>query len=302
MAKNVRFDYFKVYALQFNEETDRMEEGLCNLSNALSKAQEMKTSQRVFGIGNDLARLQEINFNNNKWEMHFLRIRKDNFPIRAHDNGSIDFFTDLSEEEGFGEEVSAIFDPSNFVIMIRRNVHSLSPQVISSYFTKLINTIGLTILFKPMIHPGSLALLQSDHLIRSAEIAVADVKSASPRTKRALGTIVGSTEDMNETVNIVFKIGLEQKGSRKSSKLPIYEEIAAFAQDDNIKKAIVKVKADEDAKVETFDLLKNRLVDYELFSDADIDKESRTIRHATIISRMHQTYRIRLNDINNIYK
>ncbi len=302
MAKSVRFDYFKVYLMQFNEETDRMEEGLCDLSNALIKAQGMKTSNRVFGIGNDLARLQEISFNNNKWEMHFLRIRKDNFPIRAHDNGSIDFFTDLSEEEGFGEEVSAIFDPSNFVIMVRRNIHSLSPQVISNYFTNLLNTIGLTVLFKPMIHPGSLALLQKDHLIRSAEVAVADVKSASPRTKRALGSIVESTEDMNETVNIVFKIGLEQKGSRKSSKLPIYEEIATFAQDDNIKRAIVKVKADEDAKVETIDLIKNRLVDYEQFSEDDIDKKSRTIRHTTVISRMHQAYRKRLNDINNIYK
>lgn len=288
--------------MSLNEERNVMEEGLCDLSDTLTQAQAIDTSLRVFGVGNDHARLQDITFNNNKWELHFLRIRKDNFPLRTHDDGTFDFFTDLGDEEGFGEEVSAIFDPEISVIMIRRNVHSLSPQVIASYFTNLINTIGFTILFKPLIHPRSLELLQRDHLIRSAEVAVADVKNASPRTKRALGNIVSSTEEMNESVSIVFKIGIEQKGSKKSSRLPIYEEISSFAQDESVKRAVVKVKADDDAKVETIDLITHRLVDYELFSDEDIDGESRNILHGTVISRMHILYRIRYNDINTIYE
>lgn len=302
MARSVRFDYFKVYAMSLNEERNVMEEGLCDLSDVLTRTQGVETSLRVFGVGNDLARLQDIAFNNDKWELHFLRIRKDNFPVRAHDDGTFDFFNDLGDEEGFGEEVSAIFDPANSVIIIRRNVHSLSPQVIASYFTNLINTIGFTVLFKPLIHPRSLELLQQDHLIRSAEIAVADVKNASPRTKRALGNIVTSAEEIDESVTVAFKIGIAQKGSKKYSRIPIYEEIESFARDENVKRAVVKFKADEDARVETVDLLTNRLVDYELFSDEDIDAESRNIRHTTVIGRMHQLYRTRLNDINNVYE
>ena len=302
MSKSVRFDYFKVYAMSFNKERDVMEEGLCDLSDVLTQAQEIETSSRVFGVGDDLARLQDITFNNGKWELHFLRIRKDNFPVKTHDNGTFNFFNDLGEEEGFGEEVSAIFDPTNSVILIRRNIHSLSPQVIASYFTNLISTIGFTVLFKPLIHPMSLDLLNQDYLIRSAEIAVADVKNASPRTKRALGNIITSADDMDESVSIAFKIGIAQKGSKKYSRIPIYEELAGFVQDENIERVTVKIKENEDARVETIDLIQNRLVDYELFSNADIDADSRNILHATVVDRMHKLYESRIEEINDIYE
>ncbi|MCM3454418.1 hypothetical protein M3685_10725 [Heyndrickxia oleronia] len=302
MAKRVRFDYFKVYARSFNEEDNVMEEGLCNISEIISQSREIEVTRRVFSVGDDQARLQNITYNNNKWEMHFLRIRKDNFPLRTHDNGDFGFFDDLTDEEGFGEEVSALYDPENMTIMIRRNSHSLSPSSISDFFTTLINRPGFTVFFKPLVHPRAIELLRREHLIRGAEVAIADVKNASQRTKRSLGNVIRSTEEMDESVNIIFKIGLEPKGSKKSSRIPIYEELEAFANDEKVKKVEVRMKPDEDSKVETVDLIKNRLFDYHLFSDEDINIESRNILHETVISRMHQLYRVRLNDINNIYE
>lgn len=302
MAKSVRFDYFKVYCRSLNQERDVMEEKLCNLNDVLKTTQEIPTSQRIITVGNDTARLQSIKFNNNKWEMHFLRIRKDNFPVKAHDNGDINYFTDLEDEEGFGEEVSALFDPTNCAIMIRRNMHSLSPSAISDYFTEVINEPGYTVFFKPLVHPRALELIKRDHLIRSAEVAVADVKNSSERTKRSLGSIISSANYINESVNIIFKIGLEQKGSRKFSRIPIYEELEGFTNDENVKKVHVRLKADEDAKTESVDLIKHRLVDYHLFSDTDINPESRNILHSTVISQMQYLYRIRKNDINNVYE
>lgn len=302
MAKSVRFDYFKVYAMSFNEETDTMEERLCDLSDIMTSTERITTAERIFNVGNDQARLQEISFNNNMWEMHFLRIRKDNFPLRTHDDGSFDFFSDLGDEEGFGEEVSAIYNPTNHVIMIRRNSLSLAPSAIANYFTNLVSQVGFTVTFKPLIHPRSLELLQEDHLIRSIEIGIADVKNASPRTKRALGRLITHTEELNESVSIVLKIGIEQKGSKKHSRLPIFEEIEGFATDENVKRAIVKVKEDEDSRVEKMDLIQHRLVDFELFSDDDIDSESRNILHSTVVSRMHRLFRTRNNDIENIYE
>lgn len=262
----------------------------------------MAVIQRVFTVGNDQARLQSIRFNNNKWEMHFLRIRKDDFPIRTHDNGEFSFFDDLSEEEGFGEEVSALYDPENNTIMIRRNNYSLSPSSISDYFTECVNEPGYTISFKPLVHPRALELLRRDHLIRGAEVAIADVRNASQRSKMSLGSMIRPADDMEESVNIYFKIGLEQRGSRKNSRIPIYEELEAFATDENAKKVEVRFKDDEDSKVEIVDLIKNRLYDYHLFPDEDINPQSRNILHETVIGRMQQLYRTRLNDINNIYE
>jgi hypothetical protein len=33
MAKAIRFDYFKVYARQYNQEKDLVEDGICDLTN-----------------------------------------------------------------------------------------------------------------------------------------------------------------------------------------------------------------------------------------------------------------------------
>lgn len=250
MAKSVRFDYFKVYARSFNQERNIMEEGLCDLTDSIRQAQGIDISQRVFYLGNDQARLQSITENNNMWELHFLRIRKDNFPLKTHDDGSVRFFDDLTDEEGFGEEVSVLYNPQNMTIMVRRNIHSLSPSAIANYFTSIINVPGFTVFFKPLVHPRALELIRQDHLIRGAEISVADVKNATPRTKLSLGRLVNSADDIDESVNVVFKIGLEQKGSKKYSRIPIFEELEGFANDENVTKAEVRMKADEDAKVE----------------------------------------------------
>lgn len=301
MPKTIRFDYFKVYARSFNQERNVAEEGLCNLSEVFEQLMDVPVARRVFSLGNDTARLQSIAHNNDKWELHFLRIRKAHFPVRANDNGDFGFFDDLTEEEGFGEEISVLFDPTNSTIMVRRNYLSLSPSAISDYLTDVVNQVGFTVFFKPLVHPRSLELIKDDHLVRSAEIAVADVKNANPSTKRSLGNILNKADEIEESVNVIFKIGLAQKGSRKYSKIPIYEDLIGFANDENVKKAIVTVKSNEDARVETFDLLQDRLIDYHNFPDTAIDPESRNILHVTVIGEMQRIYRTRLNDINNIY-
>lgn len=278
-----------------------MEDVLCDLTYTLIQAQEIDTAERVFNVGNDYARLQSIEQNNKMWELHFLRIRKDNFPLKVHDNGQVYYFNDLTDEEGFGEEVSALYDPENQTIMIRRNRDSLSPSAIANYFTTLINRPSFTVYFKPLVHPRALELLKKDHLIRGAEVTIADIKNAGTKTKKSLGNLIKPVEDIQESVNIHFKISLEQKGSKKGSKLPIYDELVSFASDEHVTKAEIRIKANEDARVETVDLIKNRLVDYHLFSDEDINPDSRNILHETVISVMHQLYRKRVNEINNIY-
>ncbi|TWM30086.1 hypothetical protein CHCC14821_1634 [Bacillus paralicheniformis] len=302
MYKKIKFDYFKVYARSYDQEKEVMEEKLCDLGKVIEEAQQIDVAKRVFSTGTDLARLQNIVSNDNKWEMHFIRIRKVDFPLKAHDNGHIGYFDDLDEAEGFGEELSALYDPSNTVIMLRRNKHSLSPSSIANFFTSLINEVGLTVIFKPLIHPDSLKLLKKDHLIRSAEIAVADVKNASEKTKKSLGSIISKPEEINEPVYINFKIALAQKGSRKQSRIPIYEDIMNVATDPNADKIDIKYKEDEDAKVEQVDLIENRLFDFHTFTKADINPESRNILHQTIIQRMHLLYRKRIDEINNIYE
>lgn len=301
MAKAIRFDYFKVYARQYNEERAVMEERVCELTDVLTEVEGIHARERVYRVGGDQARLQNVQQTNNKWEMHFVRIRKDGFPIKTNDDGTFGFFDDLGDDEGFGEEVSALYDPENRVIMIRRNMHSLSPSAIANYFTDVVNEPGFTIFFKPLVHPRAIELLKRDHLIRGAEVSVADVKNATHTTKRSLGQIISGVDEMNESVGVTFKVSIQPKGSKKNSRLPVYEELEAMASDPNVSKIEVRKKADEDAKVETVDLIQHRLFSFHNFSDNDISPESRNILHSTVVNRMQILYRTKLEDINNTY-
>lgn len=301
MAKAIRFDYFKVYARQYNQEKDLVEDGICDLTSVLTQIQEIPTKDRIYRVGGDHARLQDIRMQNDKWEMHFVRIRKNGFPIKTNDDGTYGFLDDLGEDEGLGEEVSVLYDPSNHIIMVRRNMHSLSPSAIANYLTDVVNEPGFTVYFRPLVHPKAVELLKKEHLIRGALVSIADVKGAASATKRSLGQIISQVDEMNESVGITFKIGIQRKGSKKNSRLPVYEELMAIANDPNVTKLEVRKKADEDAKSETVDLIRHRLLDYYNFSDNDISPISRNILHATVISRMCKLYASRVDDINNVY-
>ncbi|MGD7050764.1 hypothetical protein FZC83_21490 [Rossellomorea marisflavi] len=302
MGKTVRFDYFKVWCRYFNEQTNAMEEAPCDLTNCLERVQRIPVPQRVYMVASDSARLQEVQHIDDKWELHFIRIRKDNFPVRTHDNGDLTFFDDFAEEEGIGEEVSALYDPDNFVLMIRRNMFSLSPSSIATFLSNLVDDPGFSIYLKPLVHPDALRLLSKEDYIRAAEISVADIKNATDDTKEALGTMTTPADEMDESVNISVKIGLAQKGSKKDSRIKnLHEKITSLLQDDKVKKLIINKKAHPDAKVEKFDLIENRLYEFLQFTDDEMDRQSRNVRHSTVIRRMKLLYADQLHQINQVY-
>ncbi|WP_102707003.1 DUF6731 family protein [Terribacillus saccharophilus] len=300
-SKNVRFDYFKVYSRSFNEEKNVMEDKPANLKDILETASQIEVKKRIIVVGDDVARLQSIDFNNNMYELHFIRIRKNGYPVKAHDDGSIGYFQDVTDEEGFGEEVSALYDPKNHIVMIRRNMFSLSPSAIASFFTSITNVPGYSYYFRPLVHPKALSLMKKDHLVKSAVVNIADIKNAAPQTKATVGKIITKADEIHESVNFSFKISLNPKGSKKKSRIPIYEELMALSQDDNVVGLDVTTKANEDASVEYLDLIEQKLVDFHRFSEKDFDLHFKNVVHKTVISQMHRLYRTRENDL-KIYK
>lgn len=328
-SKRIKFDYFKVYANKFNEILNVQEERFCDLTDLLQGLKAVPVKERIYRVGADQARLQEIKENNGKWEIHLIRIRKNNFPVKTHDNGDYTFF-DLTDEEGFGEEVSALYDPSTNVIMIRRNISSLSPSSISNYLTEINNTIGMSIFFKPLIHPNSLEKLKESHLIRGFDIAIADINKANDETKQALGEITRDVSSINESVTLNVSIGISPKGSSKKSRLPIFHLLSKFAKDPVVKKAEVRIKDNEDSHVEKFDLIQDKMSNYITFTDKEVEEQLKqflkeefkeklengeideedlneminlkTIQHKVIIKKMHHQFEKRLKEIQEVYR
>ncbi|PFC01839.1 DUF6731 family protein [Bacillus thuringiensis] len=328
-SKKIKFDYFKVYARKFNEKKNVMEELPCDLSNLLVSLQKISAKKRVYKVSGDVARIQDVSLNTDgKWEMHLLRIRKSNFPVKTHDDGTYTLI-DLSDQEGLGEEVSVLYDPITKVIMMRRNIFSLSPSSLANYLDGICNSPGMTIFFKPLVYPNVLDKIKEDDLIRGLEISIADIKKASKATKQSLGFITNDVSEIKESVNINLNISLNQKGSSKSSRLPIYKRLVNLIKDPTVTKAEVRKKPDEDSPVEKYDLISNKMSDFITFTEKEVEKELKyilkqelkeslekgevseedldeminlkTIQHKVIIKKMKERYKVRLKDIEEFF-
>lgn len=301
-SKAVRFDYFKVYHRYFDETKNDVKETLCDLTAVLTALQSKNTLDRNIKYFDEESRLQEINCFNNRWELHFLRVRNNNFPLVAHADGNVGYLDSLAENDGLGEDTSVLFDPQNCVIMIRRNKDSLPPSSISEFFTKIINQVGTVIFFKPLVHPDAISLLKKEHLIRKVQIGVADVKNASEKTKASLGSIISKAETSETPIYFNFSLGVPQKGSKKYSEIPIYEETLGFLEDPNVVSAEVRIKANQDALVETVDLIEQRIYSYSTFNSRDYNEDARKILHSTVINKMHLIYDEKVEEINKLFK
>ncbi|MFA2812040.1 DUF6731 family protein [Bacillus mycoides] len=328
-SRKIKFDYFKVYAQVFNQQKNIMEEKPCDLTNLFTAIQKKPAKRRVYKVSGDMARIQEVNLNGDqKWEMHLIRIRKNNFPVKTHDDGTYTFI-DLSDQEGLGEEVSVLYDPDTCVIMIRRNFNSLSPSSLSNYFNEICNSPGMTIFFKPLVYPDSLDKIGEDDLIRGLDISIANIKHASDDTKKALGSITREVSSINESVSINLSVSLTKKGSSKMSRLPLYGTLKKLIKDPVVTKVEVRKKTDEDSLVEKFDLISNKMSEYITFTEEEIKTELmrilkeeqkekiesgeiseedlekkinlKTIHHKVIIKKMKEYYSLRLKDIKKFF-
>lgn len=94
---------------------------------------------RLKTVGNQDVRLEVVapprsQANNSPyWLLDFTKIRYENGPGKASREEPIEGF-ELDEDQGFGEETSALYDPQRQVILIQYNHHGVRSGIIKNYF------------------------------------------------------------------------------------------------------------------------------------------------------------------------
>jgi hypothetical protein len=296
-TKKVQFDYFKVYGRWFNKEKNVTEEGFFNLVPILQVAESISIPDRTYSVSNDTARLQEVTQINGLWAMYFVRIRKDDTLFITSDDGDLDPL-ELDEDQGIGEAVSVIYDPTNHVIMIQRNRNSLSPTGISSYLNQVTGDENAHIFFKPIVSPDALQRISEQDLFRGVEITIADLKNASDETKRTLFGISRHAEETESAVNVKITLSLDRKSSRSASISGMFGLLNSLSQDNSVRKMEIRKKDDESTPVEKFDLIKDRLGDYAYFTV----NRNEILSHDVVVTKMLALYDKRKEYINEITK
>lgn len=285
--RKVKFEYFQVW---FTEKSGK--EHLFDLKKWMSHASSISLEKRAKEYRSERARLEEAYLDEefSFYFLHFVRLRATNIPSKAKLDTNVEPF-ELEDDEFLGEEVSALYDEVNYVLMLQRNKFSLGVNGIEDYLNLLWNGEEGHISLRPIMVPNSFALARKPGIYRRINLRLANVTKAreqgiAAKLKSPLSNIVdafGEYNGLNAQVTITV-------GNQKEFNLD--EEIVNATIDDIeqhqslFTKAELAVKDNDDSPVEIIDLFDNLAHDYATFR-----LETRgTLNHYSLAEAMWQIY------------
>lgn len=300
--RKVKFEYFQVV---FRKNDDQREERdrLFDLLVWMDKAMRKSLEGRTYDYRSEQARLE-----NAYWDdelgfsfLHFCRLRDTNIPSKAKANDKV-IPLELEDDEYIGEEVSALYDENNHVLMLQRNKYSLGPEGIEEYLNLVWGKDNETIYLRPICPPDAIELARNAAEYRKINLRFADIKGNNEpgilnRLKSPLKKIVGSFGEY-EGINaqIIITVGNTKEGT-------LHEETVKDTLDDIqenrrlFSKAEIAKRDCGDSRVELIDLF-----DHKAHDITSIRMERReTLNHFTIAKEMWRFYSV-AEDCNNRQK
>lgn len=134
-TRKIRVEYFRVVIAKKNGTGQDKD---FNLEQLLKKIDAISMNARIINYYQEEARLEKMKYENSTgyWYLNFTRLRQTKIPLRARRNKEAESFY-LDEDEYIGEDVTALYDPTNNIFVLQRNRDSLSATGIEYYLTQL---------------------------------------------------------------------------------------------------------------------------------------------------------------------
>ncbi|UTR05465.1 hypothetical protein MM326_15310 [Alkalihalobacillus sp. LMS6] len=288
--RKVRFEYYEVV---YKKTKDRLrgKDRLFDLVKFMDKAKKKSLEGRTYDYRSERARLEEAywDVDLNFYFLHFLRLRDTNIPSKAKTNKSVEPM-ELADDEYIGEEVSALYDEDNHILMLQRNKHSLGPEGIEEYLNLLWNSDNEKIYLRPICPPNVIRLAQNASEYRKINIRLANIgeeetKSALSKLKSPLKNIVnafGQYEGVN--AQVVITVGNSNDGLNNET---IQDTLVDLRDNGELfNKAEIALRDEDDTRVELIDLFNHKAHDIASFR---MEKRE-TLNHYSIVSQMHKFY------------
>lgn len=283
--RKVKFEYYQVV-----REKNGSEE-LFDLKEWMSEALSYSLEDRAEEYKSERARLEDAYFDQdfNFYFLHFVRLRATNIPSKAKLDTNVEPF-ELEDDEYLGEEVSALYDETEYTLMLQRNKFSLGPSGIEEYMNIIWNKEDEFIRLKPVFIPNSFKLARKPKVYRRLNLRIANLHKIPngylDKFKSPLRKIIDSYGEYNG-VNAQITITV---GSQKDLELD--DEVVNQTLNDIelnqeiFAKAELAVKDHDEAPVEVIDLFDNNAHDFATFR-----MESRgTLNHFSVAEAMWRIY------------
>lgn len=296
MSKNktIYFDYLKTYIQRYERDDNKIIEELANLSGFFERVSKIDSVDRTYNMGNEKIRIQELKKAGEYWEILILKLRDEVMPGIADDNGNYSIAI-LEDGKYYCESTSMLYDPENGVLVMQRNRYGLQ----ASNVEVLLNIINIDdkikIILKPIINKDKIKLLDNGHAYRSLEIGI--VNNMEQDVVEDSNGIMGVLNNFQKYKgnNVSIRIGYNKRCKKDEcldSNLVI-DTINELYGNIHINKLKTSIKFNDDTKVETIDLLDDRIYDYENLTYC---KEN-PITHDRVINILIQLYRNKKNNL-----
>lgn len=280
--RKIKFDYFQVYSID-----NKKDECLFDLRLWINKVKDIPIESRNKVYYNDEARLDKIFYDdkNDLWFLNFARLRAQNPPLKGKRNTILEPIN-LDDDEYIGEDITVLFDNRNYIAMVQRNLHSLSPSGIVNYINLMWQSQNEIIEFRPILLNDTISRLSKADSIKKFTVRFADIEKFVPSENASIKAIIDKFKDFDAiTGEITIGIGRNNKKRLDNNKIiETIEELTMIR--DKISKAQIALKETDDSKVELIDLFDQRAHDYIIFSL----EERQSIGFEYIVDKMKERY------------
>lgn len=282
--KPIRFYYHACYdgddALDLTTIFDRV--------STLYENEDEKYTFKISDVYYTLERLKRPTDSNNFYHIVVEELRDFNFPTRTRVGGaSLDL--DLAEDEFLGERMSALYDGNNHIFMLQVNRNSISTTKFELFLSSVLEKMGNHIdLRLPVI------LQQDAERVANSFTEVKSIAVGLNQSSNIHGTFdifsafrpqIGPEDSELFDATIILKA---KKDSNGKQFLPdsIAHEVLAYDRA-GMKKLEIRGRNDSSSRLETVDIIENKLIDVINFSYSE---EGRTLRPDSVFEEMKQKY------------
>ncbi|MFK7089319.1 DUF6731 family protein [Chromobacterium violaceum] len=259
--------------------------GSIPMSEQLEFISGIELEQRVKTIGNQLVRLEYAEKRDGLWYLDFAKIRFNSGPGKASVDSPVVGF-DMEEDEGFGEETAAIYNPASGYIAIQYNHIGMRFGTMSEYISTFnpdqFNGYTFGVCFDPDVE----AKLARKEYYRKLHFSMnfGKITQAHRDNNIPLKDIINLENTFNAgSIEIIVRMPRGGNALNLATVRDAITYMRAVQEDDS--KAVPKLQVyagnDADATAEVLDLVKQRLVaeysepDLVLGQDKRYTRESR---------------------------
>mgnify|MGYP000048732862 CR=1 FL=1 len=245
------------YKVEAVDGSRMLEEVLLQIEN------EQSLRERIRLINQVELRAESVSQQNGLWLMDFVRIRTSNGPGKVGRDSEVEGF-EFDEEEGFGEETAALYDPSSGYILVEYNHFGVRAGAIADYLSAYDGTEISLYTFKPKYDEDVERRLLNHGITRKISFCL-DITRMSEQDRqrgRALSEAIDyGRQNGADKIKVEISVQGERQRSLAQNALDGLSALRSILgqNPDAITKLEVSGKENQDSVTEVLDLIAHRL-------------------------------------------